>query len=60
MMLDWDKDTEKRFKIDHTLPDYDCRFRMEKEGIVPADRTFRWSMIEADAEQLSLFKEKNQ
>ena len=54
-MMDWDKDTEKRFKIDHTLSDYDRRFRMEKDGLVPAGRKFRWCMIEKAPEQLSLF-----
>lgn len=45
MMLDWDKDTEKRFKIDHTLGEYGIRFRMERAGLVPTDRTFRWGML---------------
>ena len=56
MMMDWDKDTAKRFKIDHTLEEYDRRFEMEKAGLVPIGRTFRWEMIEPDYEkQLSLF-----
>lgn len=46
MMLEWDKDTDKRFQIDHTLRDYDWRFRMENAGLVPQDRTFRWKMLE--------------
>ena len=46
MMMAWDKDTEKRFKIDNTLADYDRRFRMEKEGLVPIGRKFRWSMLD--------------
>lgn len=45
MMMDWDKDTEKRFKIDNTLAEYDLRFRLENEGKVPAGRGFRWSML---------------
>ena len=57
--MDWDKDTEKRFKINNTLEDYDCRFRMEKEGLVPAGRTFRWSMMEEYRDQLSLFDEED-
>lgn len=55
MMMDWDRDTEKRFKIDNTLADYDLRFRMEKAGRVPKDRTFRWEMLETAAAQISLF-----
>lgn len=57
LMMDWDKDTKKRFKIDHTLPEYDCRFRLEKEGRVPIGRSFKWSMLNPREEQLSLFKE---
>lgn len=55
MMMDWDKDTEKRFKIDNTLEDYDRRFRMEKAGLVPMGRKFRWSMLDENDGQLSLF-----
>lgn len=56
MMVRWDKDTKKRFKIDHTLEEYDRRFQMEKAGLVPTDRTFRWEMINPSNEtQLSLF-----
>ena len=54
-MMAWDKDTKKRFKIDHTLEEYDRRFRLEKEGLVPIGRNFKWSMIEEDEKQLSLF-----
>ena len=57
MMMDWDKDTNKRFKIDNTLSDYDRRFRLENAGLVPVGRKFRWSMIEEVEKQLSLFKE---
>ena len=47
MMMDWDKDTEKRFKIDNTLADYDRRFRLEQEGLLePGDPRFRWSMLD--------------
>ena len=59
LMMSWDKDTKKRFKIDHTLEEYDRRFQMEKEGLVPIGRTFRWEMIEPDYQkQLSLFDTK--
>lgn len=46
MMMRWDDDTDKRFKIDHTLPEYDLRFRLENAGLVPKDNTFRWYMLE--------------
>lgn len=63
LMVTWDKDTEKRFKIDHTLGEYDARFRLENEGKVPIGRRFRWSMLTQDQEdvpeQLSLFNGKD-
>lgn len=58
MMMCWDKDTSMRFKIAHTLEDFDCRFRMENEGLVPVGRKFKWNMIEEHRDQLSLFDEE--
>ena len=55
MMEDWDKDSDNRFQNQHTLSDYTRRFQMEKEGLVPVDRRFRWSMIQPDEKQISLF-----
>lgn len=57
MMKEWDKETNTRFQINHVLDDYDCRFRMENEGLVPIGRKFRWNMIEEYRDQLSLFDE---
>lgn len=55
MMMDWDADTEKRFKVDHTLADYDRRFRMEAEGLLSSDdKNFRWSMLDGPL-QMRLF-----
>ena len=55
MMMDWDADTEKRFKIDHTLSDYDRRFRLEQEKLLrPDDSHFRWSMLDEEL-QYGLF-----
>ena len=46
MLLKWDKDSPTTFKPDgHTVHDYDLRFQMEDEGMVPADRRFRWKML---------------
>lgn len=54
-MMDWDVDTEKRFKIDHTLSDYDRRFRLEQEKLLrPDDSHFRWSMLDEEL-QYGLF-----
>lgn len=47
LMLKWDKDSPVTFKADgHTVHDYDRRFQLEDERLVPSDRTFRWKMIE--------------
>ena len=54
LMMSWDKDTEKRFKIDNTLSDYDRRFRLEKEGRVPIGRKFKWEMLEEAESQMCL------
>lgn len=55
MMMDWDMDTDKRFKIDNTLSDYDRRFQLENEGLLsPDDKNFRWSMLD-DALNYRLF-----
>lgn len=55
MMMNWDRDTKKRFKIDNTLTDYGRRFQLEDEGLLtPGDPRFRWSMLDAEL-QYSLF-----
>lgn len=53
-MMEWDGDTEKRFKIDHTLADYDKRFKMEEEGLIYQDEKFLWDMLDGPI-QLRLF-----
>ena len=56
LMMAWDKATKKRFKIDHTLAEYDKRFRLENEGKVPIGRGFKWEMLNQENEkQLSIF-----
>ena len=48
LMLKWDKDSPVSFKPDgHTVHDFDRRFQAEEKGLVPADRKFRWNMLEA-------------
>lgn len=54
LMMRWDGDTEKRFKIDHTLDEYDRRFRMEAEGLIHTDERFRWSVLDEPI-QMRLF-----
>ena len=66
ILMKWDLDSPTTFKADgHTVHDYDLRFRMEQERLVPTGRSFRWSMLEKppafvayEAEQMSLFRER--
>lgn len=46
IMLKWDADTNRRFKIDHTLKEYDKRFKLENKDLIPKDNTFRWKMLD--------------
>lgn len=49
LMLKWDRESPVTFRPDgHTLMDFDKRFRLEEQGVVPTDRTFRWSMLEVE------------
>lgn len=49
LLLKWDKDSPITFKPDgHTAHDYDRRFEQEEQGIVPKDKTFRWTMLDAE------------
>ena len=63
ILMKWDLDSPVTFKADgHTVHDFDKRFQMEVEKRIPADRTFRWEMLEkppsfvaCTGEQMSLF-----
>lgn len=47
LLLKWDTDSPVTFRPDgHTVHDFDLRFAAEGEGRVPADRKFRWKMLE--------------
>lgn len=47
LLMKWDLDSPISFKADgHTVHDYDLRFRMEQERLVPTGRSFRWAMLE--------------
>ena len=47
LLLKWDKDSPVAFKPDgHTVHDYDRRFQLEDDGLVPTDGKFRWKAIE--------------
>lgn len=47
LLLKWDRDSPATFHQDgHTVHDFDRRFQAEDEGHVPADRRFRWKMLD--------------
>lgn len=47
ILLKWDWDSPVTFKPDgRTVHDYDLRFYAEDLGLVPADRKFRWKILE--------------
>lgn len=47
LLLKWDADSPVTFRADgHTVHDFDKRFEMEDEGELPADRVFRWKMLQ--------------
>jgi hypothetical protein len=64
LLMKWDLDSPVTFKADgHTVHDFDRRFRMEDEGLIPTNKTFRWRMLDEPPkfiacayDQLSLFK----
>ena len=64
LLMKWDVDSPISFKADgHTVHDFDRRFQMEDEKLIPTDRSFRWAMLDKlpkfrpwDYDQLSLFE----
>lgn len=52
LLLKWDMDSPVSFKPDgHTVHDFDKRFEAEEKGLVPADRKFRWKMLDHPTEK---------
>ena len=46
ILLKWDSDSPVSFNPrGYTVHDYDLRFVLEEQGLVPCDRRFRWSML---------------
>ena len=46
MLLEWDIDSPVPFKPDGlTIRDFDRRFALEEQVLIPTDKTFRWSMV---------------
>lgn len=56
LLMKWDLDSPVSFKADgHTVHDFDRRFQLEDEGVIP-DKGFRWDWLERPpGVQLSLF-----
>ncbi len=47
ILLKWDKDSPVKFKAHgQSVADFERRFAAEDMGLVPSDKTFRWSMLE--------------
>lgn len=47
LLMKWDLDSPVSFKADgHTVHDFDRRFQMEDERLVPSGRSFRWAMLD--------------
>jgi hypothetical protein len=47
LLLKWDLDSPVTFHADgHTVHDFDRRFAMEDQRLIPTDRRFRWKMLD--------------
>lgn len=47
LLMKWDLDSPVTFKADgHTVHDFDRRFLLEDEGVIPTDKSFRWDWLE--------------
>ena len=52
LMLKWDSDSPVAFHSDgHTVHDYDKRFQLEDQLLLPMDRSFRWEMLDSDLQK---------
>jgi hypothetical protein len=57
--MKWDLDSPVSFKADgHTVHDFDRRFQMEDERLIPADRTFRWAMLNSPPKFIPMIGEQ--
>ncbi len=56
ILLKWDSDSPTTFHADgHTVHDFEKRFAMEDAGLIQKGKPFKWSMLDDDIHQLSLF-----
>ena len=52
LMLKWDFDSPITFRADgHTVHDFDKRFQLEDQLLLPMDRSFRWEMLDSDLQK---------
>lgn len=59
LLMKWDLDSPVSFKADgHTVHDFDRRFQMEEDGVVPMDNTFRWHTVETQISIFDLLREE--
>lgn len=59
LLMKFDLDSPVTFKADgHTIHDFDRRFRMEEDGVVPMDNTFRWAPVESYISVFDLLREE--
>lgn len=58
MMLKWDVDSPVTFGADgRTLRDYEKRFALEDDGLIDAEKRFRWRWIDAPYRQQRFWEE---
>ena len=57
LLMKWDLDSPVSFKADgHTVHDFDRRFQMEQDGLIPIGKNFRWEWIDnPPGTQMTLF-----
>lgn len=61
LLLKWDLDSPVTFKSDgHTVHDFDKRFYLEEQGVVPMGSKFRWKFVclPKDEKQITIFDEE--
>jgi hypothetical protein len=57
LLMKWDLDSPVSFKADgHTVHDFDRRFSMERDGLIPIGERFRWDWLDnPPGTQMTLF-----
>ena len=57
LLMKWDLDSPVSFKADgHTVHDFDRRFQLEQDGLIPIGKNFRWDWLDnPPGTQMTLF-----